>query len=176
MASDFTDQVNIGNDVVESERLLRLITDAVPALISYVDLNRRYRYNNLAYQTWFGQDKQSVLGKHMSEVLGTLAYEKIKPFIDRAFAGEKVHVETLVPYRDGGDRYISGDYIPHFNDQQEVMGIYVVVNDVTESKRAEESIRRSEEKYRNLFESMDQGFCGLISFLMKMDNPAIIFL
>ena len=49
---------------------LRMIANAMPALISYVDLQRRYVFNNKAYEVWFGCPSETVLGKHMSEILG----------------------------------------------------------------------------------------------------------
>src|SRR5205809_5412756 len=37
----------------ESEERLRLIANNVPALISYVDRDQRYRYSNRTYEDWF---------------------------------------------------------------------------------------------------------------------------
>jgi PAS domain S-box-containing protein len=45
-----------------SERLLLLTADGVPALISYVDAGERYRFNNLAYENWFGRRREEVYG------------------------------------------------------------------------------------------------------------------
>ena len=41
----------------------------------------------------------------------------------------------------------------------EARRVGVIFNDVSERKRAEMDLRLSEEKYRGLFESMDEGFC-----------------
>lgn len=38
-----------------SEEQLHLIADALPVLIAYVDSQQRYRFNNRAYEDWFGQ-------------------------------------------------------------------------------------------------------------------------
>ena len=38
------------------EEQLHLITDALPALISYVDVDKRYQSSNTAYEDWFGRE------------------------------------------------------------------------------------------------------------------------
>src|SRR6266508_2172792 len=59
------------------EEQLHLITDALPALISYVDSDKRYRFSNKAYEEWFGHEVQ---GNHIEEVLGTAAYKTISKY------------------------------------------------------------------------------------------------
>ncbi|MCL6750176.1 GAF domain-containing protein, partial [Nostoc sp. CCCryo 231-06] len=47
----------------EREQELRLITDALPALISYVDANQRYRFVNRTYEVWFNLSRDEILDK-----------------------------------------------------------------------------------------------------------------
>ncbi|HLT37533.1 MAG TPA: DUF4118 domain-containing protein, partial [Enhygromyxa sp.] len=44
---------------------LRLVTDAMPALISYVDVECRYQFVNARYLEWFGQPAEQVIGRPM---------------------------------------------------------------------------------------------------------------
>src|SRR5690606_17519986 len=59
----------------ESEAKLRLVTDAAPALISYVDRGLIYRACNRAYEEWFGVSREKVIGSHVRDVLGDEAFE-----------------------------------------------------------------------------------------------------
>src|SRR5213078_221186 len=58
-----------------TEKQLRIITDALPSLIAYVDRNRRYGFANRAYVEWFGLSAGDVLNKTMAEVIGDAAFE-----------------------------------------------------------------------------------------------------
>ena len=119
------------------EEQLRLITDALPALISYVDADKRYQFSNKAYEDWFGQQAQ---GKRMEEVLGTFAYQTISGYIDSALKGETITYETEIPYKDGGTRFVNATYVPDLGTNGHVKGFFSLVQDITGSKQAEEEL------------------------------------
>lgn len=124
---------------------LRLITDTVPLLISYVDKDHHYRFVNLSYTEWFGIPKENVVGRHLSDVLGEEAYQAILPEVERALSGEEVRFERSVPYKNG-ERFIHVSYIPEIETRTGVVkGFNAFVQDISESKRAEKTLRRSHE-------------------------------
>jgi nitrogen fixation/metabolism regulation signal transduction histidine kinase len=58
----------------ENEYQMRLVTDAMPALISYVDSEERYQFNNATYEEWLEQSREALKGLTVREVLGDVAY------------------------------------------------------------------------------------------------------
>jgi len=130
----------------ESEQRLRLLTDALPALISYVDSQECYRLNNTAYERWFGHPREEICGRHVKDVLGGAAYDAIKAHIDTALSGEAVTYEALLPYKDGGHRFVRASYIPHVVESGQVYGFFVLVEDLTERKHAEEALQKARDE------------------------------
>lgn len=122
-----------------SEERLRTLTNALPALISYVDTDRRYRFNNQAYKEWFGHD---VSGREMSEVLGADAYRKVSPYIDRALKGETITYESELTFKAAGTRFVSATYVPDQEPDGKVRGFYTLVQDISERMQAEEERRQ----------------------------------
>ena len=68
---------------MHSHTRLEFILEAVPALIGYVDLDERYRFNNLAYQDWFGRPVEEFVGRTVRDVLGDVAYATVAPHVRR---------------------------------------------------------------------------------------------
>jgi PAS domain S-box-containing protein len=66
-------------ELVKSEQRLRLITNALPVLIAYVDSDQRYRFNNDAYLAWFGISSQDALGRSIREVVGERFFQSVRP-------------------------------------------------------------------------------------------------
>ena len=124
----------------ESEERLRLIANNVPALISYVDRDQRYRYSNRTYDDWFGIPHETMHGRTIAEVFGDDAYGRMRPEIERVIGGANVQFELAMG--DGAKRRtLQVACVPHLGQEGDVLGFYVLANDVTQLKRAQEDLR-----------------------------------
>lgn len=126
-----------------SEQRLRLITDNVPAFISYIGHDRRYKFVNAMYRDLFGLGPEDLLGKTVEEIRGEGAYQQIRPRLDEALGGLPVHFEQT--YHDPkGARTLNITYLPDYGegDGTEVRGVYVMGVDVTQRKALETKLAR----------------------------------
>jgi PAS domain S-box-containing protein len=155
--TDITEHKKMEEALRKNEDQLRLITDALPVLISYVDSEQCYRFNNKAYEKWFGHSRTEVCGKHVEEVLGKPAYKSIKKYVERVLSGQEVTFEDIIPYKDGGTRHVNATYVPHFGKQGEVRGFFALVSDITERKRAEEALRIERERLETVTQNAGVG-------------------
>jgi len=124
----------------ESEERLRLIANNVPALISYVDREQRYRYSNRTYNEWFGIPHESMQGRTVAEVFGDEAYSRMRAEIERCLAGTNVQFELALG-EGAARRTLQVSCVPHLGPESEVHGFYLLANDVTQLKRAQEDLR-----------------------------------
>jgi len=125
----------------ESEERLRLVANNVPALISYVDREQRYRFSNRTYDDWFGIAHQSMQGRTVAEVFGEEAYGRMRPSIERCLRGEGVEFEFTTA-EGGRRRTLQVACVPHLDPRAGgTLGFYMLANDVTQLKRAQEDLR-----------------------------------
>ncbi|HEY7598312.1 MAG TPA: DUF4118 domain-containing protein, partial [Candidatus Limnocylindrales bacterium] len=69
-----------------SQQQLRLVTDAAPVLIYYVDAARRYRFANRPYAERQGYAVEDIVGKRVDEVIGAERYAGIERHLTTALA------------------------------------------------------------------------------------------
>jgi PAS domain S-box-containing protein len=125
------------DDSTESGRQLRLISNRLPALVSYIGRDRRYAWCNDAYTRWFGLTREQVVGHALEDVLGPEVMRAIRPHVDAALAGSVVEFETEARYARGGTRWVHVTYTPHHAADGSVHGIVTMVTDISERKRLE---------------------------------------
>ena len=118
---------------------LDLITNAIPAFISYVDRDQKYLFANSAYENWFGLSPEQVVGRSTKEILG-LSYAKAELFIQQALAGQSVRYQNRIVDQHGADRYFEADYVPDISIHDEVRGFVIIGHDVTERIKSEENL------------------------------------
>ncbi|MEH2349758.1 MAG: AAA family ATPase [Nostoc sp.] len=126
------------------EQELRLITDALPVLISYVDANQRYRFVNHTHEVWFNLSRDEILGKYVHELLGETVYQRVEPFINQVFEGQTVTLEAEIPF-SLGKRCISATLIPDCDRPRDsaksdrdaqIRGFYCLITDISEQRNA----------------------------------------
>ncbi len=118
-----------------SERELRLITDSVPAFISYADADERLRFCNQALATFVGAQPKDLIGRPLRELYGEEVYLALRPYAQRALAGERVQFQRRQARREGGAIDLDVTYIPRRGPLGEVEGFYALLTDITELKR-----------------------------------------
>jgi PAS domain S-box-containing protein len=133
----------------EREALLHTLTEQARVGLTLVSSDRRYLYANAAYAQALNLSATDIVGQRVSDVLSQV-YDQIGPWLDRAFAGERVHYELTVPAKpdaiDGGrDRFYAVTYEPLQRPGEGTCVIEVGV-DITERKQAEESLRINVER------------------------------
>ncbi|MHC2003000.1 hybrid sensor histidine kinase/response regulator [Methylobacterium sp. CM6241] len=135
--SDITERRTIEKRAEAGERELRLITDALPVLISFIGADHVYRFANKAYDEWFSVPAAEIVGRDVRELLGAENYAARRPYMDRALAGEAVTFELDWPRRDGEPRVAEIRYLPRRTPDETVDGFHVFVHDVTARKQTE---------------------------------------
>ena len=133
-------------------RDLQAMLNALPALVSYWDANLRNRLANEQYLEFFGQTPQQIRGAHVRDVLGPELYERNRPFMEAALAGERQVFDRSVTTASGKLRHTQISYIPDVVDGR-VRGLFVLVSDITARHDAERAVAVAEARFRTLFAS-----------------------
>ena len=142
--ADVPAEVTAEHALNESAEQLRLVANAVPALIAYLDRDARYVWANEGYRRWLGHPPDEIPGRHVSEVLGAAGWASVRPYVERALAGEEVTFDYQLVHegRRARDRCVT--YVPHRDAGGRVRGFVVLSHDITEIRTAERALRRSE--------------------------------
>lgn len=123
-----------------SEESLRLITDSVPALISYFDHQEIYRYVNRGYAEWFGYAKEDVLGRSIRDVVGDEVYTDISHNVQQGLQGQRVSYEYAMRRPGGRVVYARSELVPELDAQGAIAGCFVLSVNITDLKNAQAAL------------------------------------
>ena len=121
----------------ESVEHLRSTISAVPALIAFVNAERRYVYVNEQYRVRFAVQREDITGCSVLEILGAERYAIAEPMIDLVLQGQPQSYD----WEPFPDIWQTIRYQPKIRSDQQVEGYYVLGTDITERKLAEERIQ-----------------------------------
>lgn len=124
--------------------LLRATTDNASVGLASVDLAGCFAFANPAYSRIFGLG-DAVVGRRVEELLSSASLEQTKRFMDCAYAGDRSACElTIVPAGAEFERprCYSVVFEPELDSAGHIIGVVIVVFDITESKKTEEHVQQ----------------------------------
>jgi PAS domain S-box-containing protein len=143
-------------EALPAQRLAQLqaIYDGAPVGLCFLDCDLRYISINKRLSEMNGMPIASHLGRTVQEVIPG-SFPLLEPYLLRALKGEAiadVAINRQSNKPGGADWICLLSYQPAFDEDDEVIGISVVVVDVTKHQRTEEALVESEEHYRHMVE------------------------
>ena len=136
-----------------SEKKLRLIADNTSAFIGYIDYQEKYTFANKRVEHLFGLPVSSVIGRKIKEIGTADFYRQTKPYVTQVLNGEWTRFERRV-LRYGHWEWDRVTYVPDFSKSGMVDGFFVLVEDITEFKRVQDDLRRSEKRVRTITDNV----------------------
>ena len=109
---------------------------------------------NKGAETIFGYTAAELVGTSNMRLIPADRQEELNQILEQIKRGEHGgHLETLRQTKDGQLVGVSLMASPIKDDNGKVVGVSKILRDITERKRAAESLHRSEQRYRSLFET-----------------------
>jgi len=157
-----------------SESQLRLVADHASVLLAHMDREHRYRFVNRPYASRYGFTPDKVAGRHAAEIVGQALYDRARPYIARALAGEEVEFELDVSHSPHDTRWSHVVYTPERNNAGEVVGFVAVHTDVTLRKKAELDATRARDEALKAGRAKDDFLAALSHELRTPLNPVLL--
>lgn len=148
--SDITWRKEAEEALCRREHEFRSLADNVPALFSYIDRDQRYRFVNKRYEEFFGRPAEEIVGLSMAELLGPHGYGEVRLYLERAFRGESISFEYRLAVGDGSTRWLSARYVPDRDEAGHVVGLFVLLTDISEIKATQALLQDREGQLRDL--------------------------
>jgi PAS domain S-box-containing protein len=151
----------------ESERRYRILAENVSDVIWTIDIDLKFTYVSPSIAALIGYSVDEYLGTHLrdalsaeskiiaedliTEVLTKLERRKAKPFDLPPMEFEMVHKDGTLVFVE-----VKSSFLVNLNG--DVNGLIGVTRDITKRKEFEKALQRSEMKYRNILESINEGY------------------
>ena len=127
--------------IAARERQLTLITDTIGFPVTYIDRDGIVRFANAHSAAWAGLVPERMIGRSFAELTPADIAAKTWPMLQRAFTGESVTYERAALWPGRETRRIRGHMIPDKDESGKVRGAIVVLMDIEEDHRLQESLR-----------------------------------
>ncbi len=168
---DITDRREAQAAIRTSEIRYRRLFEAARDGILILDPETRKITDANPFMTeLLGYQHGELLGKELWEI-GLLKDEKASRAAFRALQRKHfIRYEDLPLQNKAGQRH-EVEFVSNLYEEEGHQVIQCNIRDITERKEADEALRQNEERYRTLFNSIDEGFCVIELLFDESGKP-----
>ncbi|MGI0487239.1 PAS domain S-box protein [Pantanalinema rosaneae CENA516] len=170
VCEEITERIQIEAALRQREEQFRNMADHAPMMVWVTDSTGYCTYLSKSWYEFTGQTEATGLGSGWLDAVHPDDREFSRNVFLKANADcEAFRLEYRLRHRHGSYHWAIDVANPWFGEAGEFKGYIGSVIDISDRKQAEEALRSSEERYRTLFESMNEGFC-VVEMLFDADN------
>ena len=165
----------IRRELVKREALFHLISENAADMIAVVDMEGNRLFNSLSYKKVLGYSPEELQASSAFEQIHPDDRELVKKAADEArHSGIGKTLEYRIRHKNGTWLVLESTSSVIRNDLGEPEKLVIVNRDVTERKRAEEALRRSEADFRSVVEGAPYGiYRASMTGRFLQVNPAL---
>jgi PAS domain S-box-containing protein len=155
IANDISERKRAEEALQESEKRFRDVAENAREWVWEVDPEGKYTYVSPIVEKLIGYKPEEMLDKHFYDLFVPEDREQLKEMAFGVFADKQPFKEFINRniHKDGRIVYLSTSGVPIFDNTGNFLGYRGSDTDITEREKAEEALRESEERFRQLFES-----------------------
>jgi two-component system cell cycle sensor histidine kinase/response regulator CckA len=137
----------------EALREYQRVVEGLEEMIVVVDRDYRYVIANRAFLTFRELSAEQVIGHKVEDVVGQDVFTThVKGKMDECFRGKVVQYEMVYDFENPGKRDLFVAYYP-IESAHGVDRIAGIMQDITDRKRSEQALYKSEERFSKAFRS-----------------------
>jgi PAS domain S-box-containing protein len=186
-AGNLTEYQSVGRDITERKRMERAVEErqlylegvlsATPDAIVTMDTEHQIVEWNQGAERLFGYSSEEATGRELHQLVAgsdSRMFDQAAGYVQQVLAGEALPPTETIHYRKDGTpvNVILASAPVTVNDK--MVGLVAAYTDITERKRMEEALRESEERYRTILETIEDGYYEVdIAGNMTFFNPAL---
>ncbi|UUO08399.1 PAS domain S-box protein [Blastopirellula sp. J2-11] len=159
----------LNRQVMQEERehreLLRITLASIGDAVISTDAEGLVTFLNPVAAALTGWSQQEAIGRSLTEVFSIINESTRQPVenpAERALREGKIvglANHTVLIAKEGTERFIDDSAAPIRDAANKIVGAVLVFRDISERKEIENESRQHEERYRTLFNTIDEGFC-----------------
>jgi PAS domain S-box-containing protein len=155
---DITERKRMEREIREATKRFEKIAEMGEDGIIVFDDDSRIEFANQMAGEIMGLSKDQILGREFFSLIGKRDEEFLEEMVMRGEGlGQKVCTEMSIHTQQGGGVKETEVCIAPTRSEDGRMRMYAYLRDITERKKFERELKKSEEKFRNLFERVRHG-------------------
>ncbi len=157
---DITERRKAEIDLQNSENKLATLLHTIPDLVWLKDVNGVYLSCNNSFEKFYGAPESKIIGKTDYDFVDPEQADFFREKDKNSLAADTptMNEEWLTFAEDGHTALHETIKTPMYDAEGKIVGVLGIARDITERKEAENELRKSEEKFRNLVESINEVF------------------